>query len=102
MGPVHTTDDRARRTVIGAGATDWALKDAIGHAVEHGHDLQLIGDDADPAELLSAMQMVQTLAAGRDLVCVWEVGVGRPTAIAMIVDTETTSLPDHLADRISR
>lgn len=85
---VHTTDAREPRTLIGAGATSEALQEAIDHAVENGHDLQLLGDNSNPAELLTAMQMVQALAAGHDLVCVWEVGIGRPTASATLLDPE--------------
>lgn len=85
---VHTTDAKQARTLIGAGATSEALQEAIDHAVEHGHVLQLLGDNSNPAELLSGMQMVQALAAGHDLVCVWEVGTGRPTATATILDPE--------------
>jgi hypothetical protein len=99
MGTVHTTDTRAQRTLIGAGATSEALQEAIDHALDHGYELQLLGDDGNPAELLSAMQMVQALAAGHDLVCVWtNVGIGRrPTATAVILDPDIAGLVD-LAD----
>jgi hypothetical protein len=89
---VHTTDAGQARTLIGAGATSEALQEAIDHALEHGHDLQLLGDNSNPAELLSGMQMVQALASGHDLVCVWEVGIGRPTATAMIFDPDVAQL----------
>jgi hypothetical protein len=85
---VHTTDAREPRTLIGAGATSEALQEAIDHALEHGHELQIIGSYTRLNHLWATMQTVQVLANGHDLVCVWEVGIDRPIATATILDPE--------------